>query len=444
MWNKVLTTIQQKVNESSFKTWFIDSKMLSVSDDGTVQIGFPSEMVRNWVKEKYLPVVSESVREHIDGAIVVELVVSNKKIITPNTTVRKRNTLPLNEHIIHRESNLNEKYQIANFIQTPHNRFARSSAEAIVKSPGSAHNPFFVYGLTGVGKTHLLQAIGNEVRKRGDIYKVLYITAEKFKDEYLSAVSDNTIKNFKERYGSCDVLIIDDIQFLAVGPGNATREQLHHIFNDLYNKNKQIIFSSDEHPRNLEGFRQSLVSRFDFGLTIEMQPIDPESKKILVEKLVMLHSVNISDDIKNYIIEHCDPDIRAIEGKMKQIEMFASEFKKDITFEEFKSMMMQYQHKQRRLVSHKDVIREVSKFYNIPIDVVFQKTRKQKFVSARQIVMYLLREDLNLSYSEIGNKIKRDHTTVIHSCDKIKKTLEESSGRISHDIMSIRGGLYGT
>lgn len=445
VWNQILVLIKHRVDESSFKTWFLESKLIDILDDGTVRIGFPNELIKNWVSKKFISIVSESVRECIEDVTIVDFIIYNKS--KKNKSLKKiKNVgitnLPISGYRVDPKSNLNTKYVFENFIQTPHNLFAKGYANTVVKKPGGTYNPYFVYGLTGVGKTHLIQSMGNEIQKRSPKCKVLYVTADKFREEYLNAISDNTIRNFKDLYYSCDVLIIDDIQFLAIGQGNATREQLHHVFNDLYNKNKQIIISSDEHPKNMDGFRSSLVSRFDNGLTTEIHPIDSESKQILIEKMLESYKIkNINSDIKNYLIQYCDPDIRSIEGKMKQIYLYIYEFKKNLSLEEFKKTIMRNYVNKSQNISDKDVISYVAKFYNIPNDILFKKTRKKQFVLARQVIMFLLREDLNFSYSEIGNRMQRDHTTVIHSCEKVKKSIK-SEDKVFHEISRIRSGLW--
>ena len=276
-------------------------------------------------------------------------VIPKKKIKISSHPKREKNapsSVPFNFSYTNKESNLNTQNTFENFIQTPHNIFALNAAQAVVNSPGGKNNPLFLYGNVGLGKTHLIQAIGNALIEKNNNINVLYVTAEQFRDEYLSSINKGAeeIYRFKKRYASRDVLILDDIQFLAIHKGPSTKEQIHHIFNTLSNNNRQIIFSSDLHPRDLKrskgdsgdsGFRSSLISRFDNGFTIEISPLDYESKLILLEKIAGREKVSINPLVKEQILNYCESDIRSIESKIRLISLYQNTYNKEMSINEF-------------------------------------------------------------------------------------------------------------
>jgi chromosomal replication initiator protein len=332
--------------------------------------------------------------------------------------------LPLNDYYINKEDNLNPRYTFETFIVGPFNELAFAAAQAVVKKPGIVYNPLFIYGNTGHGKTHLIQAIGNYLKNTAN-KKVYYATSEKFASDYINAVQTNKVSNFKEKYRKCDILVMDDIQFFS--KTEKTQEELFHLFNTLYDNNKQIIFSSDQHPNFIPNLEDRLKSRFSAGMIIDIPAPDHESKKAILQAKCRMNSFDLSDEVFDYLASSISGNVRDLEGVLNSI-IFQSQLKgKELSLLEIKNFIKNNT-KPKKTLSPKEVVKIIADFYNIDEESIYEKTRRKEIIKPRQVTMYILREDFNISYPSIGQKLgDRDHTTVIHSCEKIKKDLLEDS-----------------
>jgi chromosomal replication initiator protein len=440
LWNKVLAEMELSISGANFKTWFKDT-YISKQEEGTVFLAVPNSFVKTWLLDKFHKTILRSLRNFDENIRAVEYFVTkddNKK--KPEQVERKQiaptKELPLADFYINKEDNLNPRYTFNTLVVGPFNELAYAASQAIIKKPGVIYNPLLIYGDTGRGKTHLIQAIGNHFKAVDKNKKVFYLTSEKFALDYISSVHDpQKINSFKEKYRKYDVLIMDDIQFLA--GKEKSQEELFHLFNNLYDNNKQIIFSSDKHPNYIQNLENRLRSRFAAGMIVDISAPDQESRAAIIRAKTMLHNLNLSPEIIDYIATSVNSNIREIEGALNSIVCQVELKGKDLNIADIKNIL-KGNSKPKKAVSVADVVKIVAGFYNIEEDSLCKKTRHKEVVKPRQLAMYILREDFNISYPTIGQKMGgRDHTTVIHSYEKIKEELKINS-ILAEELSQIR------
>jgi chromosomal replication initiator protein len=340
---------------------------------------------------------------------------------------------------IDKRDNLNPRYTFETFVVGPFNQLAHAAAKAVLERPGLAYNPLFIYGSTGHGKTHLIQAIGNYFKKSHANKKVLYVTSERFAIDYINAVRAGHANNFKDQYRQYDVLIMDDVQFIA--NTEKTQEELFHLFNALRDNNKQIVFSSDKHPSLLPGFEDRLKGRFAGGMIAEIPEPDVESRTAIIGAKIEQHGFSIPEDIIQYIAENVRGNIRELEGVLNMIVCKSQLKGKAISHADVRALI-KHNVKPNRGVSIDEVVRRIAQYYELPEKSIYEKTRKKEVVKPRQIIMYVLREEFAVSYPSIGEKLGgRDHTTVIHSCEKIKEEMKTSSS-LEQELDHIRALIH--
>ena len=348
----------------------------------------------------------------------------SENTFSPKTKTEKiqETTLPLAKININKESNLNERYSFNSFVVGPFNELAYSASQAIIKKPG-VYNPLFIYGPTGLGKTHLIQATGNKLTLNNPNTQVFYTSSEKFSQEYVNALKNNHINQFKNRYRAYDILIMDDIQFFS--GKEKLQEELFHLFNILYDKGKQIIFSSDKHPNYIVGLEDRLRSRFSAGMIVDVTKPDYESRAALLKTKATQKNIAMSEEVIDFLATNLDGNIRELEGILNAITIQTDLRNRKLSIQEVRSLVKN-NIKPKKHLALEEVIKIIAGFYNTDIEQIYAKTRKKEIVYIRQIVMYILREYFNISYPAIGKEIGgRDHTTVIHAYDKIKKTLKD-------------------
>jgi len=440
LWDEVLQEIEGQVSKANFKTWFKDT-FINKYDDGIVFIGVPNTFVKDWLSKKFHKNILKILRETAEEVRAVEYVVAksdkNKEQIQ-SRAVYNPNELPLSDFYINKDDNLNPRYTFETFIVGPFNELAHAASLAIIKQPGIVYNPLFIYGNTGHGKTHLIQAIGNQIKNSYPDKKVYYLTSEKFSQEFISSMQNNKIGLFKEKYRKYDILIMDDIQFLS--GKEKSQEELFHLFNSLYDNNKQIIFSSDKHPSFIPGLEDRLRSRFNQGMIVDIPQPDNESRVAILRLKINRNNIVLSDDIITFLAQTIEGNIRELEGAINSIICQTQLRAKDLSFNEIKDLIKNNA-KPKKMVSVNELIKIISGFYNIEEASICDKTRRKEVVRPRQIIMYLLREDFNISFPTIGEKLGgRDHTTVIHSCEKIKRDIKIDN-TLSQQINQIRSML---
>ncbi|MEK7182486.1 MAG: chromosomal replication initiator protein DnaA [Patescibacteria group bacterium] len=440
LWENVLTEIELGVSKASFNTWFKDTHIIK-EDGGVIFIGVPNEFVRSWLSEKYHKTILKSLRDIVQTVRSIEYVVTKDKTNKKESSgqnivnIETGNKLPLNNLYINKEDNLNPRYTFESFVVGPFNELAYAAAQAVIKNPGTVYNPLFLYGKTGHGKTHLIQAVGNEIKKNRPNSKVFYLTSEKFVVDYLNSVQNNKANAFKEKYRKYDVLIMDDIQFLS--NKEKTQEELFHLFNTLYENNKQIVFSSDMHPNYLTNMEDRLKSRFNAGMIVDIPAPDHESRVAILKTKIAQENFYLNDETIDFLASSMDTNIRELEGALNTIICHSRIKEKEPTISEIKNLIKN-NIRSKRIVPIKDIVKIITDFYNIDEAAIYEKTRKKDVVKPRQIIMYILREDFSIPYPTIGQKLGgRDHTTVIHSYEKIKRDLKTDSF-LSQEISQIR------
>lgn len=436
LWQSVLNEIQLEISKSNFTMWFKETSLGKI-DDGVVFLHVPSPFYQEWLQKKFHNNILRVLRKYNEQVRALEYVISDKrdkKRLAEKAAPQVNASLPLQDLYINKNDNLNPKYTFDTFIVGPFNELAHAAAQAVIQRPGHAYNPFYIYGDTGRGKTHLVQAIGNFIKEAYPEKKVFYLTSEKFGTECLAALQTGKTQEFKDKYRKYDVLIMDDIQFFA--SKEKFQEELFHLFNALFEQNKQIIFSSDRHPNHISSLEERLRSRFSAGMLIDIPSPDLESRLAIIKAKALAHNLILDNEIIEYVAENLEGNIRELEGVMNAISM-QSQLKGRLSINDLKTVLKDSA-KPKKNTSVKDVIKIVSNYYNISEESIYDKTRKKEVVKPRQVIMFLLREDFNISYPSIGEKLGgRDHTTVIHSCEKVKDELKTNSV-LSQEISQLR------
>lgn len=433
LWENVLGGIEIQVSSANFNTWFKDTYIHKVSD-GVVYLAVPNAFVRDWLANKFHKIILKSLRDAVVDIRSLEYSIGKsperrheiEHIIDRSNA--PTNELPLQELYINKEDNLNPKYTFETFVVGPFNELAHAASQAVMKSPGLAYNPLFIYGDTGRGKTHLMQAVGNYIKNIHPSKKVFYVTSERFAIDYMNSLQSGKANQFKEKYRKYDVLIMDDVQFFS--SKEKSQEEFFHLFNTLHENNKQLICSSDKHPNHIPDLEERIKSRFAAGMIVDIPAPDHESRMAILKSKALLHNLTLPNETIEFLAQSVDGNIRELEGILNSISIQTTLRGRELNLIEIKNIIKNSA-KPKKNVSVKDVIRVVSDFYNIQENYIYEKTRKKEVVKPRQVIMYILREDLNISYPSIGEKLGgRDHTTVIHSCEKIKEDIKTNQNLV--------------
>lgn len=440
LWNKVLGDLELSLSKANFTTWFKNTGILKINE-GVVFVGVPNAFVRDWLLNKYHKTILKSLREASESVRALEYSIvkdeqKKKELGTPKKTLifGGNHELPLNDLYINRDDNLNPRYTFESFVVGPFNELAYAASQAVIKNIAS-YNPLFFYGGTGRGKTHLIQAIGNHIKKESPGKKIFYMSSDKFYHDYNTSIQEGKINAFKEKYKKYDVFIMDDIQFLS--KKEKTQEELFHLFNFLYENNKQIVFSSDQHPHYIQDLEDRLKSRFVSGMIVDISPPDYESRAAIIRNKTAVRNFSLPEHIIEYLAGSIEANIRELEGALNSIICQTEVKGKNLDLSEIKNLI-KHSGKPMKSVSVGDVIKVVSKFYNIEENSLKDKTRKKEVVVPRQMAMYILREDYSMSFPLIGQKLGgRDHTTVMHSCDKIKNEIKDNN-QLLQELTQIR------
>lgn len=430
LWGGVLGEIEPTISRANFSTWFKNTHIAKY-EEGIIVVGVPNEFVKDWLFNKYHKPILKSLRELAGGVRGLEYVVSNK---TPAETAMPavhifqqsmNNELPLNDLYVDKKDNLNPRYTFETLVVGPFNELAHAAARAVIKNPGIVYNPFFVHGGTGLGKTHLIQAIGNHIKTVMPGKKISYVTSEKFLVDYITSLQNNKVNDFKDKYRKFDVFIVDDIQFLS--NKEKSQEEFFHLYNTLYENNKQIVLSSDVHPNFIPGLEERLKSRFGAGMIVDISQPEYESRFAILRHKANSKGFFPPEEILEYLASSLQVNIRELEGILNTLICQAQMKQKGLSLEDVKSLIKNSV-RPKKNASIKDVVKAVAAFYNIEEETIYEKTRKKEIVKPRQVVMYLLREDFGVSYPTIGQKLGgRDHTTVMHSCDKVRKDIKNDN-----------------
>jgi len=438
MWQTALIEIESGVSQANFSTWFKETNIVK-EEEGTVYLGVPNSFTQEWLYKKFHNSILRILRQLNDHVRALEYVVvkeDNKKV---DSTKKHANaptmSMPLQDFYINKEDNLNPRYTFENFVVGPFNELAHAASQAVIKSPGTVYNPLFVYGSTGRGKTHLIQAIGNEIKRNFPNKKVFYMTSERFGSEFFVAIQEGKVQPFKEKYRKYDVVIMDDVQFFS--NKEKFQEELFHFFNTFHDTGRQLVFSSDRHPNVIPGLEDRLRGRFSVGMIVDIPEPDHESRIAIVRTKCATHSITLNDESIELVTSAVEDNIREIEGIINVIACQTQLRNRELNINEIKNILKNSA-KPKKTVLIKDIVKIVSDFYNIDEESIYNKTRRKEVVRPRQVLMYILREDFSISFPSIGEKLGgRDHTTVIHSYEKVKEEMKTDT-ILAQEINQVR------
>ena len=442
IWQSVLAQIQLMTSPANFATWFQNTKISSL-DNGKVIISVPNSFVKEWLQQKYSKTILKILKELIPEIreLSYQIEKGGVKVIEKKTEETfSPSQLSFQELEVDKKTNLNPKYTFSNFVVGSFNELAYAAAMAVVKNPGQVYNPFFVYGGVGLGKTHLLQAIGNEIVKNFPKKKVRYVPCEKFVSDVILSIKNHQIENLKSFYQNFDVLLIDDIQFLS--GKEKTQEEFFYIFNTLYEKNKQIVISSDRPPKAIPALTERLRSRFEGGIIADISLPDFETRLVILRAKAEEKGVSFSDEILNYIATNIKKNIRELEGALNILITYQKLNKKSPDFQTAKQLLKNLISPPSKVSSVKKIIKTVAEFYEISEKELLSSSRRKEYVKPRQVAMYLLREELKCSFPFIGRKFGgKDHTTAIHAYNKIAENLKKG-GDLVEEIKEIKERIF--
>ncbi|MDA7024996.1 chromosomal replication initiator protein DnaA [Bacillus sp. CLL-7-23] len=439
LWTQALEEIKKKLSKPSFETWMKSTKAHSLQEDTLVIIA-PNEFARDWLESKYLHLIAETIYSLTGEEWSIKFVIpqnQKEEAFMPKSQVKK---ISKEDAADFPQNMLNPKYTFDTFVIGSGNRFAHAASLAVAEAPAKAYNPLFIYGGVGLGKTHLMHAIGHYVLEHNPDAKVIYLSSEKFTNEFINSIRDNKAVDFRNRYRNVDVLLIDDIQFLA--GKEQTQEEFFHTFNTLHDETKQIVISSDRPPKEIPTLEDRLRSRFEWGLITDITPPDLETRIAILRKKAKAEGLDIPNEVMLYIANQIDSNIRELEGALIRVVAFSSLINKDINAdlaaEALKDIIPSSKPK---VITIKDIQRIVGQQYNIKLEDFKAKKRTKSVAFPRQIAMYLSREMTDSSLPKIGEEFGgRDHTTVIHAHEKISKLLS-SDEQLQQQIKEIKEQL---
>ena len=448
LWQATLGELELSLSKANFTTWFKNTFISSYENEKVI-IAVPNAFTKVWLEQKYHKAILLALK-NVTNKKVKDVIYKVENIKTAAKQDAKKEVNKIKEVAQNLETDkdehfnkfgLNPKYTFDTFVVGKANELARAACQAVAEKPGLVYNPLFLYGGVGLGKTHLMQAIGNYSIKRDSNKKVIYIPCEKFTNEFIRSISNGKINNFKDTYRSVDVLLIDDIQFLAGKEG--TQEEFFHTFNALHQANKQIVLSSDRPPKAIPALEQRLVSRFEWGMIADIASPDLETRLAILESKCKEKGQTIAHDVLSYIATSIQNNVRELEGALNKVVAFAQLNNVEPDLEIAKNVLSSLiSTSPKKAISPKLLISTVASYFDISSDDLFGQSRKKELVVPRQITMYLMREDLKSSYPSIGQELGgRDHTTAMHACSKISKEIEKNE-KIRQDINLVRQRLY--
>ena len=446
LWKKTLQLIKGEVASASFETFFKNTVPIETNSNELTLLA-PTEFAEDILRTRYLNLIESCLSQLTSNKFEIKIISdSNEVEQNPLKTSNNNNIINnnSNNNIIRNYPRLNPKYTFDTFVIGNSNRFAHAACVAVAESPARAYNPLFLYGGVGLGKTHLMHAIGHSIMKEQNDAKVVYVSSEKFTNELINSIKSDKNEEFRDKYRNVDILLIDDIQFIAGKEG--TQEEFFHTFNALHEANKQRIISSDRPPKEIPTLEDRLRSRFEMGLIADIQPPDFETRIAILKTKAQIENIDIPNEVMNYIATYIKSNIRELEGALTRVVAYSSLINKDISYdlavEALKDIVTTSESQE---ISVNRIKEKVSTAFGIKMDDFNSKKRTRTIAYPRQIAMYLSRELTDLSLPKIGNEFGgRDHTTVIHAHDKISKDLElEKNSELKEKISKIIAELKG-
>jgi chromosomal replication initiator protein len=429
LWDRILQIIKGNVNSQSFQTWLVPTKLTRV-ENNTLFIEAPNQFFTDWLSEHYMPMILAAAKEVMGGSPGVELVVKGCGAPEGEPRGKRKQTNPFFRRYTRSSKSkgllLNENYTFSEFVVGNNSMMAHAASLAVAEKPGRVYNPLFIYGGSGLGKTHLAQAIAHFFMEEHSKAKVFYASSESFINELIYAIRQGNTMEFKNKYRSVDLLILDDIQFLE--GKERTQEEFFHTFNALYDSQKQIVLTSDRPPKEIKTLEERLISRFEWGLITDIQAPDLETRLAILKKKIEKDSLAISDDVLYLIAENVTHNIRELEGSLIRLLAFAGLTGSKINIDLAREVLQDFIRERPRIPNIPDIQKSVSEKYSVSVELIKSEKRSSRIVFPRQVAVYLSRELTDKSLIEIGRQFGgRDHTTVMHACRKIEKCLKDDN-----------------
>ena len=447
IWKAVLGEMELSLSRANFTTWFKNTNVIS-RDQNSVTVSVPNGFVKEWLESKYSRQILSSIRKLSNEIREVKYIVGQPKPEPLRQDISKiiiekefqEQAIVDRSQEVDKMTHLNKKYSFDSFIVGSSNEFAFACAKAVAASPGKNYNPLFIYGGVGLGKTHIIQSIGNSLLEQWPDKRVFYTTGEKLTGAYVEAVQNRTVEDLKSQYSRLDLLVIDDIQFIQ--GKQKTQEFVFAIFNEMHNRNKQLVFSSDRVPKAIPTLEDRLQSRLEGGMLAEINMPDFETRLAILKSKSVERACPLTDEVLSYIATHIQKNVRELEGALNRVVALAQIYNRTPDTKEVKNILNAYLSVPYRKTSPQVILKTVADFFNIPAADLTKRSRKKEVVKPRQIAMYLLREEIKLSFPDIGQKLGgRDHSTVIHACEKIKRE-EAVDEPLKNELTMIRQRIY--
>jgi chromosomal replication initiator protein len=445
IWQAILGHLEVSLSKANFNTWLKNTHISERSEEGIVVL-VPSTYHKDWISGKYHAEMLKALKRIAPEIRTIEYKVGNSprpqtQNFIQNVEAEKEISRPLEAPLSDSPANhLNARYVFENFIIGKNNELAHAAAVAVSKNPGTQYNPLFIYGGVGLGKTHLMQAVANSILVGNPRAKVLYVTSEKFTNDYISAISNKKMEEFKKYYRTVDILLVDDIQFIAGKEG--TQEEFFHTFNELRDNGRQIIITADRLPKEIPAIEQRLISRFEWGMVADVQSPDLETRLAILKNKADKRNSTLSDEVLNYIAENIQTNIRELEGALNRLLVYQEMENVTMSIEQAKQILINVINNKKKGLTPKKIILLVAEFYNVSSDDLFRQSRRQEFVKPRQIAMFLVRQEIKASFPSIGELFGgRDHTTVMHAVEKIENLIAEKES-VKQEIDLLLDKLY--
>lgn len=460
-WKAALGIIELSISKANFNTWFKNTSITSI-ENNNITIGVPNGFAKEWLENKYQSYILSALKTLIPEVVSINCVISsssqksedsekkvpsenlNNRIEKPTSKINSNNqynTVVSSYSSINNRIRLNSQYNFDTFIVGENNELAKAACHAVCENLGKIYNPLFIYGKVGLGKTHLLQSIGNYIKNNYPDKKIIYTTSEIFTGELIESIKNNKAAEFKKEYQKADLLIIDDVQFLS--GKEKTQQEFFHIFNALYQLNKQIVISSDRPPKAIATLEERLRSRFEGGMIADVSEPDLETRMAILRTKTLEKNFYISDEVLRFVAKNIKNNVRELEGALNRIIAICDLYKKEPTIESVGNILSEIIESNKKTgVQNKDVIEVISEFYEVTNEDLMSKGRKKEIALARQVAMYLCRTELSMSYPGIGKYFGgRDHTTALHAYEKINKNLNTDE-KLKRDVEYLQDKLY--
>ena len=436
VWNQIIEIVKANINQNTFLTWFKPIKPLKF-DDNSITIQVPSQFFYEWIEQHYSNIINNALMQVVgtNCKLLYSIVMDSSTSSVQLPSIKKDSVKPSNG-----KDNLSDRYSFDSFIEGDSNKFAKAAAHAVGKSPGkTTFNPLVIYSGVGLGKTHLLQAIGNYAKSNGTAKRVLYVDSERFMIDFINSIQNNKTTEFSGVYRNVDILMVDDIQFLA--NKERTQDEFFHTFNTLHQTGKQIVLSSDRPPKELQGIEERLISRFQWGLVVDIQSPDLETRQAILQRKAEENGIELPPEIFHFVATHVTSNIRELEGALIRLLAFSSLNGEDISLDLAKKVLRDVCIPKLKAISIEYIQRQTADYFNFPDDMLRAKTRKKEIAQARQIAMYLCKNMTDNSLKTIGLHFGgRDHSTVIHAITSVESLIKENS-KIGEAVDNIKNKI---